>query len=163
MKRIPAIIAFTLFFVLCGLAAAADNWNNLTNPTDVPPKEIVNDMAKVAIGVTIVGAAVLVAGRKGSDITADFSVVDASKENPGSIAIHFSGGTGPYTITGIHPPGSYETNASGGSATISKLKPGDYEITFSDSKGNTFTAKTTVGGSIEKVQVDSGGSKDDMG
>jgi hypothetical protein len=157
------LLTLTLFFTLSGLTASADNWNNLTNPNDVPPKEIVNDMAKVAIGVTIVGAAVLVAGRRGSDITADFNVTDATRENPGSIAIQFSGGVGPYTVTGVQPAGNYQVSGSGDSATVSNLKPGDYDITFRDSKGDSFTARATVGGSVEKVQVDSGGSKDDMG
>ena len=162
MKKIAAfILTLTLSFSCC--ICLADNWNNLTNPNDVPPKEIVNDMAKVAIGVTIVGAAVLVAGRRGGELTANFSVTDATQETPGSITINFSGGTGPYTVTGINPSGPYTTSSSGSSATISNLKPGDYNITFRDSKGNTFTARTTVGGSVEKVKVDSGGSKDDMG
>lgn len=163
MKKRLAIIIITAVFSLCSAAAFADNWNNLTNPTDVPPKEIVNDMAKVAIGVTIVGAAVLVAGRRGSEITANFSVTDATKEAPGSITIHFSGGEGPYTVTGVSPSGNYGIHSSGSTSTISNVKAGEYEITFRDSKGDTFTARTKVGGTIEKTQVDPGGDKDDMG
>jgi hypothetical protein len=157
------MLALTLFFLLQGLTASADNWNNLTNPNDVPPKEIIKDMSKVAIGVTIVGAAVLVAGRRGSEITASFTVTDATREVPGSISISFSGGSGPYTVTGIDPGGNYQINSTGDNAVIANVKAGDYDISFRDSKGNTFTARTSVGGYREKVQVDSGGNKDDMG
>ena len=149
MKKNSILLGIIVYLSCCGSVAYADNWNNLTNPTDVPPKEIVNDMAKVAIGVTIVGAAILIAGKRGSDITADFKVTDATHDKPGSVLINFSGGTGPYTVTGIHPPGKYGLNSTGNSATISDLKAGDYEISFQDSKGNTFTAKTTVGGDKE--------------
>ena len=163
MKKSTAIIIITTIFCFCSVVAFADNWNNLTNPTDVPPQEIVNDMAKVAIGVTVVGAAVLVGGRRGSEITADFSVEDATKEKPGSITIRFSGGEGPYTVTGINPKDDQKITSSGNTSTITNVKPGEYTITFRDAKGDTFSAKTKVGGTKEKTQVDSGGDKDDIG